>query len=124
MLEGQRKGNTNKIKGGHSPKINNANPDFATEVIKINPDGTKVIKFIKQFPDGKISKIKTSTLFPNGWSDAKIIDSIQKVANGKVIGVRASDGAELLRGTVDGVEIEVIKIGNEVVSGIEYLFKR
>lgn len=117
ILEGQRKLATNKIKGGHSPEINNVNPNFSTETIKVNPDGTKVVKYTKQFSDGNISKIKTSTLFPNGWSDTKIIDSIKSVGNGRSIGYRARDGAELFRNTIDGIEIEVIKIGNSVISG-------
>lgn len=33
------------------------------------------------------------------------------------IGVRASDGAMLYRDIIDGVQIEVIEIGNTVTSG-------
>ncbi|EIE0667063.1 EndoU domain-containing protein [Listeria monocytogenes] len=107
ILEGQRKGATNGINGGHSSDINNNNPNFATETVKVNQDGTKVIKFTKQFPDGNISKIKTSTIFPEDWSDKDIIDSILKVSNSTAIGQRK----------IDGVEIDVIKKGNEIISG-------
>ncbi|WP_236671997.1 EndoU domain-containing protein, partial [Enterococcus sp. BWB1-3] len=117
ILEGQRKGTSNGINGGHSPNINNANPNFATETIKVNPDGTKVIKYTKQFPDGNISKIKTSTVFPDGWSDKNIIDSIHEVSNSNAIGQRSIDGLTLHRGKINGVEIDVIKKGNEIISG-------
>ncbi|EIZ3608038.1 EndoU domain-containing protein [Listeria monocytogenes] len=117
ILEGQRKGATNGINGGHSSDINNNNPNFATETVKVNQDGTKVIKFTKQFPDGNISKIKTSTIFPEDWSDKDIIDSILKVSNSTAIGQRKIDGLTLHRGKIDGVEIDVIKKGNEIISG-------
>ena len=117
ILEGQRKGTSNGIIGGHSSNINNANPNFATETIKVNPDGTKVIKYTKQFPDGNISKIKTSTVFPDGWSDKNIIDSIHEVSNSNAIGQRSIDGLTLHRGKINGVEIDVIKKGNEIISG-------
>ncbi|EHC5296049.1 TPA: transposase [Listeria monocytogenes] len=117
ILEGQRKGTTNGINGGHSSNINNANPNFATETVKVNQDGTKVIKFTKQFPDGNISKIKTSTIFPEDWSDKDIIDSILKVSNSNAIGQRNIDGLTLHRGKINGVEIDVIKKGNEIISG-------
>ncbi|ENI9078045.1 transposase [Listeria monocytogenes] len=117
ILEGQRKGATNGINGGHSSDINNNNPNFATETVKVNQDGTKVIKFTKQFPDGNISKIKTSTIFPEDWSDKDIIDSILKVSNSTAIGQRKINGLTLHRGKIDGVEIDVIKKGNEIISG-------
>ena len=103
ILEGERVKNTNRIIGGHSPKINNANPDFAIEIISVNTDGTSKIKFIKQFSDGNISKIKTSTIFPNTWSDKKNIKNIKKVGEGNPIGHRARDGADIYRDIVDGV---------------------
>ncbi|MFU8646650.1 EndoU domain-containing protein [Lysinibacillus sp. RSDA_15] len=118
ILLGQRKNpNKNEIIGGHSSTINNSHSNYATEVIKINPDGTKDIKYITQFPDGNISKIKNSTTFPEGWSDLKILDSITDIGNSPSISIRGRDGATLHRGIVDGVEIDVIKIGDTVVSG-------
>ena len=118
ILWGQRKNPTkNEIIGGHSSSINNNHPNFATETIKINPDGTKDIKFVTQFPDGNLSKIKNSTVFPNGWSDTKILDSIKNVGNSPTINVRGRDGATWHRTIVDGVEIDVIKLGDNIVSG-------
>ncbi|MUO21004.1 hypothetical protein EZ049_00005, partial [Enterococcus faecalis] len=118
ILWGQRKNPTkNEIIGGHSSSINNNHPNFATETIKINPDGTKDIKIVTQFPDGNLSKIKNSTVFPNGWSDTKILDSIKNVGNSPTISVRGRDGATWHRTIVDGVEIDVIKLGDNIVSG-------
>ena len=117
ILEGQRVGTTNRVKGGHSPNINNANPNYATETIKTYTDGTKQIKYVKQFTDGNVSKIKTSTIFPDGWSDSKIISSIKEVGNSTPIGYRARDGATIFRSTTDGVQVEVIKIRDSVISG-------
>lgn len=102
--------------GGHSPDINNANPNYAVEVLNVNPDGTQKVKFLTQYPNGNLSNIKTSTLFPNNWNDDKIINSIKTVGNSTPIGVRVSDGATLYRGCIDGVQIEVIKIGDIVTS--------
>ncbi|MGG2016434.1 EndoU domain-containing protein [Bacillus sp. S10(2024)] len=80
-------------------------------------NGTKDIKYTNQFPDGKLAKIKNSTIFPNGWSDPKMLDSITDICNSSPIGIRGRDGATFHRGIIDGVEIDVIKIGNNVVSG-------
>lgn len=118
ILLGQRKNPAkNELIGGHSPDINNANPNYAVEVLQINPDGTQKVKFVTQYADGNLSNIKTSTLFLDGWSDSKIIDSIKTVGDSSSIGVRASDGAMLYRDIIDGVQIEVIKIGDTVTSG-------
>jgi|SRR5471030_1477851 len=40
ILAGQRIDGSNKIIGGHSPNINDANPKYAVETIKVNADGT------------------------------------------------------------------------------------
>ena len=117
ILEGERVGSSNRIKGGHSPKINDANPKYSVEVQQTFPDGTKKIKFITEFPDGNVSKIKTSTIFPDNWSDAKIIDSIKQVGDGVPIGKRIADNSYLYRDIIDGVQIEVIKQGNNVIAG-------
>ncbi|WP_201262226.1 EndoU domain-containing protein [Lysinibacillus mangiferihumi] len=103
--------------GWHSSNINNSHSNYATEAIKINHDGTKDIKNITQFPDGNLSKIKNSTIFPEGWSDIKILDSITDIGNSPPISIRGRDGATFHRGIIDGVEIDVIKIGDTVVSG-------
>ncbi|MEK4290001.1 EndoU domain-containing protein [Paenibacillus sp. FSL P4-0502] len=118
ILDGQRKLPTrNELIGGHSPQINNVNPNYAVQEITVNADGTRKVKFTTQFPDGNLSNIKTSTLFPDSWSDSQIINGIKDTGNTASIGVRASDGATLHRGTVNGVQVEVIKIGDNVVSG-------
>ncbi|CAH8244590.1 EndoU domain-containing protein [Paenibacillus melissococcoides] len=118
ILLGQRKDPAkNELIGGHSPEITNSHPHYAVEKVSINADGTKKVKFTTQFSDGNLSKIKTSTLFPESWSDEKIIDSIAKIGDTPKIGQRARDGATLHRGIVDGVQVEVIKIGDNVVSG-------
>ena len=116
ILYGQRKANSSRVIGGHSPGINNANPNFAVEVIRVFPDGTRKVKFYTQFSDGRLSALKTSTIFPASWSDAQIINAIKQVGNGRSIGFRTSDGATLFRSTVNGVQIEVIKIGDHVIA--------
>lgn len=118
ILGGQRVGTSNKIIGGHSPNaVNNNSPNFAVEEIKINADGTKVVKYYKQFPDGNVSRLKISTLFPDSWTDSDIIDAVQNIADSKPIGVRQLDGQSLHRGIINGIEIDVIKQGNDVISG-------
>lgn len=80
ILEGQRKSPVkNEVIGGHSPQINNSNDLFAVEELSVNADGTRNIKFVKDLQDGSISKIKKSTVFPDSWSDSKIIDTIKEV---------------------------------------------
>jgi len=117
ILWGQRKSPTkNEIIGGHSSGINNSHPNYAVEEIKINPDGTKNIKYTTQFPDGNLSKIKSSTVFPDSWNETKTIKSVETVGNSTPVSTRARDGATWHRGTVDGVEIDVIKKGDNVIS--------
>ncbi|MNW08378.1 hypothetical protein D3C71_2051500 [compost metagenome] len=41
----------------------------------------KNVVFTKQFPDGNISKLKKSTLFPDSWSDEQILKNITDVGN-------------------------------------------
>ena len=118
ILEGQRKSPVkNEVIGGHSPQINNSNDLFAVEELSVNADGTRNIKFVKDLQDGSISKIKKSTVFPDSWSDSKIIDTIKEVGDSPFISVRGRDGATWHRKIVDGVEVDVIKLGNDVISG-------
>ena len=118
ILEGQRKSPVkNEVIGGHSPKINNSNDLFVVEELSVNADGTRNIRFIKDLQNGNISKIKRSTIFPNSWSDSKIIESIKDVGDSPIIAVRGRDGATWHRKIIDGVEIDVIKLGDDVVSG-------
>ena len=116
ILLGKRKYPKNELIGGHSPAINNENPRFAVEILSINKDGTQEVKFLTQFSDNKLSKIKKSTLFPKNWTDDKIIESIIKIGDSKPIGIRNTDKTEIYRGIIDGVEIEVMKIGSNVTS--------
>jgi hypothetical protein len=115
ILDGQRIEGSNRVIGGHSPKINNANPNYAVQEMSVNPDGTKVVKFTTQFSDGNLAKIKTSTLFPDSWSDKNIIESVKTVGNTSAVGIR--DNLTLHRGTINGVQIDVIKDGANVISG-------
>lgn len=113
ILYGQRKLNangqeTNRIIGGHGANISNLHPDYAVEVLAENSDGTRLVKFIKQFSDGSVSRMKKSTLFPDGWTDDDIISSVKKVASGKPVASRASDGASLYISEIKGVKIELI----------------
>ena len=118
ILEGQRKSPVkNEVIGGHSPQINNSNDLFAVEELSVNADGTRNIKFVKDLQDGSISKIKKSTVFPDSWSDSKIIDTTKEVGDSPFISVRGRDGATWHRKIVDGVEVDVIKLGNDVISG-------
>jgi len=117
ILEGQRRTpNSTRLIGGHSPVINNSNPNFARQTIGINPDGTRWVLFTKQFPDGNLATIKKSNLFPNNWSNEKIIESTRTIGNSPPSGVRLHDGATWHRGIINGVEIDVIKIDNKVIS--------
>ena len=112
ILEGQRKSPTrNEVIGGHSSNINNKNHSFAVEELSVNPDGTKNVQFTKDLSDGNISKLKKSTLFPDSWSETKIIDSVKKVGDSPAISTRLRDGATWHRQIIDGVEIDVMKLG-------------
>ncbi|WP_373871802.1 EndoU domain-containing protein [Paenibacillus azoreducens] len=120
ILGGERIPGKNGLRGGHSPNVvNDANPNYAVEVLRENPDGTKFVQFYHQFPDGTLAKLKKSTVFPDSWSDEKIISSIKKISDTPAVGSRTSDGGTttLHSGTVDGVEIDVIKEGNNITAG-------
>ncbi|MGQ5401304.1 EndoU domain-containing protein [Cohnella sp. M.A.Huq-80] len=65
----------------------------------------------------KISKLKKSTLFPDSWTDEQILESIIEVGNSPAISARLRDGATWHRATINGVEIDVIKVGDDVTSG-------
>lgn len=116
ILEGHRKVPKNVVIGGHSPSINNDNDNFAVEVLSTNVDGTKNVVFTKQFPDGNISKLKKSTLFPETWSDDQILNSVIEVGNTPAISTRLRDGATWHRAIINGIEIDVLKIGDDVTS--------
>lgn len=108
-------GLSNRVIGGHSPRITNLS-GYTAEVIARNPDGTTVVKFKKQFSDGSWSKMKKSTLAPDSWSDSKIIQTTHKVADSPAVMTRASDGATLHRMSVDGIQWEVVRGGDGVIT--------
>jgi uncharacterized Zn-binding protein involved in type VI secretion len=108
-------GMSNRVIGGHSSSIK-THPDFAFETISNNADGTTSVKFIKQFPDGKISQIKKSTLAPDHWSNEKITATTNRVSKSPAVDTRARDGATLHRETVDGVQWEVIKDSSGIIT--------
>ena len=77
---------------------------------------TRNAKLITQFEDGNVSKIKTSTLFPEKWTDNEVISAVKKTGDSTALATRESDGASLFQATVHGVKIEVIKIGDNVTA--------
>ena len=117
ILYGARKAEgKNALIGGHSSQILE-HSNYAVEVVAKNADGSQKVKFVTLFVDGNVSKIKTSTLFPDTWTDKDIIDAIKNVGSTPAIGKRIRDGATLHRQIIDGVQVEVIKNGSDVVSG-------
>ncbi|MBU2713956.1 EndoU domain-containing protein, partial [Zooshikella harenae] len=104
----------NRVKGVHSAKILD-HPDFSVETLKTNPDGTIDVKFTKQLPNGNASKLKASTLFPKSWDEDKIFDAAKSVGNTRPIATSVS-GKTLHRGTIDGVKMDVMKQGDDVIA--------
>src|SRR5262249_37271872 len=117
---------TQRIIGGHSPDLVNQ-PDAAVygklangddvalpnSQAVTNPDGTRNVEFVKQWPDGTLSSnVKKSTLAPDSWSNQDVLDATQQVGDTPALGNRAHDGATYHRDNVDGVEWEVIKDPN------------
>ena len=117
ILYGARKAEgKNALIGGHSAKLLD-NPNVASEILRSNPDGTKFVQFTTQFADGSLSKLKKSTLFPESWTDDAILQAVKQVGETPSIGKRVSDGVTLHRGFVNGVQVEVMKVGDAVTSG-------
>ncbi|MBN0989738.1 EndoU domain-containing protein [Amphritea pacifica] len=121
ILYGQRalngQGNpSNRLIGAHSGQISNANERFALETLSVNADGTRNVKLITQFEDGNVSRIKSSTLFPESWSDADVMSAVNHTGSTTPLAIRASDGASLYQSTVNGVKVEVIKVGDNVTA--------
>lgn len=118
---GKKKDGTpnNDMAGGHSADIL-TDSDYATEVLSVNPNGTKVVKFSKQLPDGNVSKIKKSTLYPDSWDSDKIMGAAKSVGNKPPHKPPRmnKDGSysTFHKGVVDGVEVEVVKNGNKVAT--------
>jgi hypothetical protein len=107
---------TNRLIGAHGGEIANSNPNYAVEVLSVNVDGTRNAKLLTQFSDGSVSNIKTSTLFPENWTPSQSIGAVKQVGDSVPVATRA-DGAALYQSTVNGVQIEVIKVGNNVTAG-------
>lgn len=51
------------------------------------------------------------------YKDLEIIDAIKNVENSPTISIRVRDSATWHRGIRNGVEIDVIKIGDDVIAG-------
>ena len=108
ILNGEPKPkNPKEIRGGHSAKIR-SDPEYQVQEISKNPDGTSVVKYKKRLSDGSMSKPKKSTLAPESWNDEKIIEVTDDVADSPPVAT-SPGGSTLHRGTVDGVQWEVIK---------------
>jgi hypothetical protein len=121
ILHGERAVNasgtpTNRLTGAHGGEITNSNPNYAVEVLSVNADGTRNAKLLTQFSDGNVSNIKTSTLFPENWTPGQSIGAVKQVGDLVPVATRA-DGAALYQSTVNGVQIEVIKVGDNVTAG-------
>ena len=118
ILSGVRKSpHGNKLIGGHSGAIiNNKNPYYAVTQIRKSPNGTRDVKFYKQFADGSVSTLKRSTLFPKRWSDSKIMNAVRKVGNTPAYMTRIADRITFHNGVVDGVSIRVLKSLDNVTS--------
>lgn len=58
-------------------------------------------------------------MFPDSWSDEKIISSIKQIGDMPAVGNRTTNGitTTLHNGTVDGVEIDVIKEYDKITAG-------
>ncbi|TDR39315.1 EndoU nuclease-like protein [Tahibacter aquaticus] len=121
ILYGQRvlsaNGNpTNRLVGAHGGQITDKHPSYAVEVVSVNLDGTRNAKLVTQFSDGNISKVKTSTLFPEGWNDAQAMSAVRQTAATAPLATRLSDGASLHQSMVNGVRVEVISVGGTVTA--------
>ena len=106
---------TNRLIGAHAGEISNSNPNYAVEVLSVNADGTRNAKLVTQFSDGNLSNIKSSTLFPESWTSNQTMSAVKQVGDLPPVATRA-DGATLYQSTVNGVKIEVIKVGNNVTA--------
>lgn len=113
ILYGKRNLPGNELIGAHSPRIQN-HPLYDVQYLRTNQDGTKYVKVIHQFPDGKLSKLKNSTLFPDSWSDDKILEATRDISQNPAIGVRGVETYHI--GEVDGFVIGVMKEGDQVTA--------
>jgi filamentous hemagglutinin len=84
-------------------------------LVALSADGTRNAKLVTQFSDGNLSSIKSSTLFPESWTSNQTMSAVKQVGDLPPVATRA-DGATLYQSTVNGVKIEVIKVGNNVTA--------
>ncbi len=109
--------NKKQIIGVHSPSIINSEL-FQVEKIVSNPDGTISCQVRKALENGNWSVPKETVLFPQKWSDEKIINAGRIVAGSKTIARRTDNGivSELQRVNIDGVEVIVMRTGDKITS--------
>ncbi|TWP29374.1 DUF4280 domain-containing protein [Apibacter muscae] len=110
IIWGERVLPGNRLIGGHSGKISNLHPNYAVEELGYSSvnSNCRRIKFVTQYPDGKLSKIKSSTLFPDNWSSSKIKNAIENIANDNSIPMTTQGtGTSYKIGTYQGVKIQV-----------------
>ena len=122
ILMGERKldvaGNpTKKMIGGHSPRILRHDDYEVTSMGSLNIDGTRSVKYSVHYPDGVITIPKRTALFPESWSDSKIIDSITEISTMPPWGVRYHDRAVNYIEVIDGVRIQVIANDGAITAG-------
>lgn len=112
---------TKQTIGGHFSGII-GHPNYSVEktgisIINANSD---TVKYVKGLPGGEVSKIKSphSTLFPRGWSEDKIIRTIEKIAN-RWYGVSQNlpNNGRQITARVDGLEIVVIIRDSKIMAG-------
>ncbi|RYZ91199.1 MAG: hypothetical protein EOP04_01375 [Proteobacteria bacterium] len=114
ILYGTLKNDTSKFIGAHSPRILDNSAYSITDTVK-NLDGTISGKITVKIPGGA-KRSKLSTLFPENWSDDKILATIRDVAGSPSVGRRGVDATLHIK-IIDGVEIVVIREGEKVTSG-------
>lgn len=102
---------TVKMKGGHSANLLE-HPDYATQVVRQNPaQGTVTVEYVKWHDDlGVVSNIKSPpSTIRVGWTDEKVIEVTEHVANLPEVAVGQNTGSTLHRAVVEGTEWEVIR---------------
>lgn len=115
ILRGVPKARGKEIIGVHSPNVLKDDSFFVDEVSK-NLDGTISCFVQKKLSDGNISKRKRTKLFPEHWSDEKIINAGRIVAGSQPIAKRSVDEAFLHRVIIDGVEVIALREGSKITS--------
>jgi hypothetical protein len=102
--------------GAHSGDVI-SDGSYTVTVGNTNPDGTINASVSMQTTAGNMTQPKNSTLFPPSWDYDDILDSIKQIGDAPAAATRQSDGSTLHQGTVNGVDIVVIKKGDNVTAG-------